>query len=101
MTMTDNLMPAQSVQFDSPVQLCTEPQPCSLRQEVERSMQTYFEQLGNESMTGLYDLVLAEVEVPLLEAVLRHTGSNQSKASILLGLNRGTLRKKLKQYGLL
>ncbi len=101
MTITDNLMPAQSVQFDSPVQLYSEPQAWSLRQEVERSLQSYFEQLGNESVTGLYDLVLAEVEAPLLEAVLRHTGSNQSKASILLGLNRGTLRKKLKQYGLL
>lgn len=101
MTMTDNLMPAQSVQFDNPVQLHDEPQPCSLRREVERSLEVYFEQLGNDSMTGLYDLVLSEVEAPLLEAVMRHTSSNQSKASIMLGMNRGTLRKKLKQYGLL
>jgi Fis family transcriptional regulator, factor for inversion stimulation protein len=101
MTIMDNLTPAQSVDFDNPAPLYSDPQPCSLRQEVERSLQTYFEQLGNESVTGLYDLVLAEVEAPLLEAVLRHTGSNQSKASIMLGLNRGTLRKKLKQYGLL
>jgi len=101
MTQTENLTPAQSIQFDNPVPLYSESQPCSLRQEVERSLQIYLEQLGNDSVTGLYDLVLAEVEAPLLEAVLRHTGSNQSKASIMLGLNRGTLRKKLKQYGLL
>jgi Fis family transcriptional regulator, factor for inversion stimulation protein len=101
MTITENLAPSQSIQVDTPVEPGSEPQPCSLREEVERSLHIYFEQLGNESMSGLYDLVLAEVEAPLLEAVLRHTGSNQSKASILLGLNRGTLRKKLKQYGLI
>lgn len=73
----------------------------TLRKEVERSMQQYFAHLGEESVTNLYDLVLNEVEGPLLEAVLKHTGSNQSKASIMLGLNRGTLRKKLKQHGML
>ncbi|MDP4870221.1 MAG: DNA-binding transcriptional regulator Fis, partial [Gammaproteobacteria bacterium] len=49
----------------------------------------------------LYDLVLAEVEAPLLAAVMHQTRGNQSKAAIVLGLNRGTLRTKLKQYGLL
>ena len=47
------------------------------------------------------DMVLAEVEAPLLETVMRYTRDNQTKASIVLGLNRGTLRKKLKQYGML
>ncbi|MDX1491538.1 MAG: DNA-binding transcriptional regulator Fis [Pseudohongiellaceae bacterium] len=73
----------------------------SLRKDVERSLQQYFSHLGDESVTNLYELVLNEVEVPLLRAVLNHTGSNQSKASIMLGLNRGTLRKKLKQHGML
>jgi Fis family transcriptional regulator len=41
------------------------------------------------------------VEAPLLETVMQHTRSNQSKASAMLGLNRGTLRKKLKKYGML
>lgn len=77
------------------------PQPSSLRKDVEKAMQMYFANLGGESVTDLYQLVLHEVEGPLLEAVLRHTGSNQSKASIMLGLNRGTLRKKLKQHGML
>ena len=76
-------------------------QPAGLRKDVERSMQQYFSHLGDETVVDLYQLVLNEVEGPLLEAVLRHTGSNQSKASIMLGLNRGTLRKKLKQHGLL
>lgn len=76
-------------------------QTSSLRKDVERSLEQYFSHLGDETVTNLYELVLHEVEGPLLEAVLRHTGSNQSKASIMLGLNRGTLRKKLKQHGML
>jgi Fis family transcriptional regulator len=76
-------------------------QSSTLRKEVERSMSQYFAHLGETPVTDLYDLVLFEVEGPLLEAVLKHTGSNQSKASIMLGLNRGTLRKKLKQHGML
>ena len=46
-------------------------------------------------------MVLTEVEAPLFEAVMRYTKDNQTRASELLGLNRGTLRKKLKQYDLL
>ncbi len=46
-------------------------------------------------------MVLSEVEAPLLEVVMDYANHNQTKASQLLGLNRGTLRKKLKQYGLL
>jgi Fis family transcriptional regulator, factor for inversion stimulation protein len=75
---------------------------CNLRQAVDRVMQSYLKDLGDDDLvTDLYELVLSEVEAPLLEAVLRHTNSNQSRASTLLGLNRGTLRKKMKQYGLL
>ena len=46
-------------------------------------------------------MVLAEVEAPLLEEIMAYTRNNQTKASRMLGLNRGTLRKKLKLYGLL
>jgi Fis family transcriptional regulator len=45
-------------------------------------------------------MVMAEVEAPLLETVMRYTRDNQSKAAELLGINRATLRKKLKQYHL-
>jgi Fis family transcriptional regulator len=76
--------------------------PESLRTAVETSVGNYLSGAGKDSnITDLYQLVLNEVEGPLLEAVLNHTSSNQSKASIMLGLNRGTLRKKLKQHGLL
>lgn len=82
----------------------TEPLPPrqqSLREQVEATMQRYFAQLDGQPTTDLYQLVLQEVELPLLESVLAYTHGNQSKASEILGLNRGTLRKKLKQYNLL
>lgn len=72
-----------------------------LRESVIRALNNYFTQLDGEPVNNLYDLVLTEVEAPLLEAVMRHTNNNQTQASSLLGLNRGTLRKKLKQYDLI
>ncbi len=76
-------------------------QESTLRSEVEKSLRRYFQHLENEPVTDLHRMVMSEVEAPLLEAVMRYTGNNQSKASIMLGLNRGTLRTKLKLYGLL
>ena len=73
----------------------------SLRHCTEISLQYFFECLDGQMTTGLYDLVISEVEQPLLETVMSYTRNNQSKAAQLLGLNRGTLRKKLKQYNLL
>ena len=57
--------------------------------------------LEGADVTDVYNLVLSEVEAPLLETVMNYVKGNQTKASELLGLNRGTLRKKLKQYDLL
>ena len=73
----------------------------TLRDCVEKTLGNYFAQLDGAPVTDVYQLVLSEVEAPLLEQVLKYTRNNQTKASVLLGLNRGTLRKKLKQYGLL
>lgn len=73
----------------------------TLRDSVERALQNYFDQLDGQDVSGIYDMVLSEVEVPLLETVMKYTRDNQTKASQVLGLNRGTLRKKLKQYGML
>ena len=73
----------------------------TLRSEAEKALRRYFNHMGEEPVTGLHRLVISEVEIPLLEAVMRYTGNNQSKACIMLGLNRGTLRTKLKNYGLL
>ncbi|MGB1237653.1 MAG: DNA-binding transcriptional regulator Fis [Pseudomonadales bacterium] len=79
----------------------TIPQGQTLRDSVEVSMNNYFKQLDGQPVTDVYQMVLAEIEAPLLETVMAYTKDNQTKASELLGLNRGTLRKKLKEYGLL
>jgi Fis family transcriptional regulator len=84
-----------------PAQQATKDTQHSLRVSVADAMQRYFDDLDGQSTVNLYDLVLAEVEAPLLTAVMAYTRQNQSKASEILGLNRGTLRKKLKQYDLL
>jgi Fis family transcriptional regulator len=73
----------------------------TLREVVETTLRDYLTQLDGAPMTDVYQMVLAEVEAPLMEEVMKYTRNNQTKASTLLGLNRGTLRKKLKQYGLL
>ena len=73
----------------------------SLRDMVKNSIEQYFEDLGGHETINLYELVLKEVEVPLLTVVLEQSKNNQSKAAKILGLNRGTLRKKLKQCDLI
>lgn len=78
-----------------------EHQESTLRLEVEKALRRYFQHVEDEPVTDLHRMVMSEVEVPLLEAVMRYTRKNQSRASIMLGLNRGTLRTKLKLYGLL
>ena len=73
----------------------------SLRENVEAAMANYFKHLDGQPVSDVYQMVLSEVEAPLLEQVMKYVRNNQTKAAHLLGLNRGTLRKKLKQYGLL
>ncbi len=72
-----------------------------LRDAVKSCVQQYLDELDGQLSTEVYQMVLAEVEAPLLEEIMRYTRNNQTKASIMLGLNRGTLRKKLKQHGLI
>ena len=72
-----------------------------LRDLTGEALRTYFRDLNGHKPSALYDLVLGEVEPPLFEAVLDYTRGNQSRAAEILGLNRATLRKKLKQYDLL
>ncbi|MBP6563465.1 MAG: Fis family transcriptional regulator [Neisseriaceae bacterium] len=62
------------------------------------AMEQYFADLGGENACGVYDMVLARVERPLLEVVLKHCSGNQTRAATVLGLNRNTLRKKLMQH---
>ncbi len=69
-----------------------------LEEAVTRCMQRYIDLLGTEQPTGLHRALLAQVEPPLLRLVLRRTRGNQAKAAEMLGLNRNTLRKQLRQY---
>lgn len=71
-----------------------------LRIQVRSALQDYFRQLDGEMPCELYKLVLQEMEHPLLETVMHYTRGNQTKAAEILGINRSTLRKKLKQYGM-
>ncbi len=75
--------------------------PQTLKQCVSEALEEYLSQVEQEHISELYDMVLGEVEAPMLAVVMKHAGSNQSKAASMLGLNRGTLRKKLRQYNLL
>ncbi len=67
----------------------------ALRECVTRAVRRYLHDLDSQMPEGLYDLVLHEVETPLLREVLAWAGGNQSKAAAALGINRATLRKKL------
>lgn len=67
---------------------------------IKSMLEGYFNDLDGHAPADLYQMVLQEIEQPLLESVLHYTRGNQSKAALVLGLNRGTLRKKLKQYDL-
>lgn len=67
----------------------------ALRECVARAVRRYLADLDAQMPDGLYDLVLHEVEAPLLQEVLNWSGGNQSKAAAALGINRATLRKKL------
>ena len=71
-----------------------------LRNHAERALSEYFTSLNGHRPAHLYDLVLREVEEPLFKAVLDYVEGNQSRAAGILGINRGTLRKKLRQFGL-
>ena len=71
-----------------------------LRNHAERALSDYFMSLNGHRPAELYDLVLREVEEPLFRVVLDYAEGNQSRAAGILGINRATLRKKLKQFGL-
>lgn len=68
---------------------------------VRDSLDRYFDDLNGEQPVALYELVIAQVERPLLEVVMRETRGNISKAAQMLGMNRATLRTRLNKYELL
>ena len=71
-----------------------------LREHTEDALAHYFSSLNGDQPGELYDLVIGQVEEPLLRAVLDYTAGNQSQAAGILGINRGTLRKKIKTYSI-
>ena len=71
-----------------------------LSAHVKQTVEQYFLHLNGHDAVGLHAMVISEVEKPLLQATLEHSGHNQTKAAKALGLSRSTLRKKLEYYGL-
>jgi len=72
----------------------------TLADVIERKLAECVRGLRGRSRTNLYDLIVGLVEKPLLKAVLREARGSQVKAARLLGINRNTLRKKLKEHGI-
>ena len=67
---------------------------------VRKAMDDYFQHLDGEKPGAIYEMVVHCVEKPLLEMILHHAEGNQTRAAELLGLNRNTLRKKMKIHGI-
>ena len=73
----------------------------NLSHAVEGHLARYFRALGeSEPVSGLHGRILAEVERPLILATLHHTSGNQIKAAAVLGVNRNTLRKKIRELNI-
>ena len=73
----------------------------SLQEAVQKNLEKYFRDLGEQQASNIYDMVVLAVEKPMLELIMTRTDSNQSQAADMLGINRNTLRKKLQQHGLI
>jgi two-component system nitrogen regulation response regulator GlnG len=73
----------------------------SLDQLMDRFMERYFQELGQDlPSAGLYTRIIEQIEIPLLSHMLSAVNGNQVKAAEILGINRNTLRKKIKTLGL-
>ena len=71
-----------------------------LRQHVKNTIGRYLEDMGNTAPENLYQMLLAEIEPPLIEEILKCTGGNQSRAANMLGITRNTLRSKMQRYSI-
>lgn len=77
-----------------------ETSPTCLKDVVSRAVAQYLDDMGNTPPDNLHDRILREVEAPLIQTVLTHTGGNQSRAAAILGMTRSTLRNRIRRYGL-
>ena len=73
----------------------------SIQEVIQKSLEEYFNDLGEQQASNIYDMVVLTVERPILEVVMTRAEGNQSHAAQMLGINRNTLRKKLQEHGLL
>jgi len=75
-------------------------QAIPLRQHVQKTVSRYLQDMGNTVPENLYQMLLAEIEPPLIEEILKRTGGNQSRAANMLGITRNTLRTKMQRYSI-
>jgi len=71
-----------------------------IRRSVTSAIELYLEDMNGHEVSDLYHVVLSEVEPAILDVVMNYVEGNQTEAAEMLGISRGTLRKKLKLYGL-
>jgi Fis family transcriptional regulator len=71
-----------------------------LNEHVQRAVAQYLEDMGSTPPDNLHELIIREVERPLIQTVMAHVGGNQSRAAELLGITRATLRTRIQRYGL-
>ena len=79
----------------------SQPSRSEISECVRRSLDRYFRDLDGEKPCAIYDMVLRNIERPMLEIVMREADGNQTIAADMLGINRNTLRKKLTEHQLL
>ncbi len=102
MNRAESLHPPTAVALTAANDDTLQSEPAShLRDAVTTAVRRYLDELDGQLSTDVYQMVLAEIEAPLLAEIMAYTRNNQTRASLMLGLNRGTLRKKLKQYHLI
>jgi Fis family transcriptional regulator, factor for inversion stimulation protein len=73
----------------------------SIQEVIQKSLEDYFNDLGEQQPSNIYNMMVQTVEKPILTMVMQRAAGNQSQAAEMLGINRNTLRKKLQQHGLL
>lgn len=72
-----------------------------IQEVIQKSLEDYFNDLGEQQPSNIYNMMVLTVEKPILTVVMQRAAGNQSQAAEMLGINRNTLRKKLQQHDLL
>lgn len=96
---TQTIAPSDTQTVSSISAVLPEKATASLREQVKAYLRHYL--IDSPASTDLYTFILGEIEIPLLEMTLHYYHQNQVKTAQCLGISRGTLRKKMQQYGLL